>query len=172
MPFETRNKNGSLTPWLSYAALAVLCATGSVFLAGDALLQSQFQTAFQNHKSLTTSSAKLASKRPVPVTGSEAYWLGDARLTHVTPANWQSARPLSTGDKITMTANGEKRQLEVIAVKSLNAQALTGASGSSHALLITLRPADGSKGSNVHILIDKTDDLSPLGGQAQPSHEL
>ena len=171
MPFETRKKNGSLTPWLSYAAIAVLCATGSVFLAGDALLQSQFQSAFQNHQSLTTNATKLASK-PAPVTGSKAFWLGDARLTNVTPATWQNSRPLSTGDKITMTANGEKRQLEVVAVKSLNAEALTGASGSSHALLITLRPADGSKGSNVHILIDKTDDLSPLGGQAQPSHEL
>ena len=83
MPFETRKKNGSLTPWLSYAAIAVLCATGSVFLAGDALLQSQFQSAFQNHQSLTTNATKLASK-PAPVTGSKAFWLGDARLTNVT----------------------------------------------------------------------------------------
>lgn len=171
MPLESRTSKGSLAIWLSCAALTLLCATGSVFLAGDGLLQSQFQTAFNERQNLTTTVAQLAPKAP-PVTGSEDYWLGKAHLTHFTPAAWQSPRSLSTGDKVTMTANGEKRLLEVVAVKSLDAEALTGSSGASQSLLITLRPADGRKGSNVHILIDKTDDMSPLGGPIQPSHEL
>ncbi|MEQ8825894.1 MAG: hypothetical protein RIC14_16130 [Filomicrobium sp.] len=171
MPLTHHHKAKALSVKFAGVAFALLAATGSVLWIGNGALESQFETAFSKHKSVDATVVTHVAQE-APIAGSEDFWLGDAHHRNTTPVAWKTTRSLAPGDKVTMAANGTKRILEVIAVKSLNAETVTGTTGSARLMLITLRPENGDNRSDMHILINENDELAPLAKLSEAARAL
>ncbi|MDX2288830.1 MAG: hypothetical protein NW217_08435 [Hyphomicrobiaceae bacterium] len=94
--------------------VAILTATS------EAMLRSQFATAAANtdQSGGLDQGGRTVARHPV-VSGSESYWLGDARNAGLTPVALRG--PLTVGDRITIDGVAGKRELEVVALADVPA---------------------------------------------------
>jgi len=157
---------------LVLAAAIAIAAVASSFLTGDGLLRAQFDVAFEDRALTSVVSESRHTPSVQLVAASEDYWLGHASKTRATLASWGTDQPVSVGDLITLTTEGVKRALEVVSVKQLPPGALATSAADGSSVLVTLRPAEQAPGRAIHLLLDGTDELSPLASLFERAREL
>ena len=159
-------------PRLLLAAAIAIAAVASSFLTGDGLLRAQFDVAFEDRALTSVVSESRHTPSVQLVAASEDYWLGHASKTRATLASWGADQPVSVGDLITLTTEGVKRALEVVSVKQLPPGALATSAADGSSVLVTLRPAEQAPGRAIHLLLDGTEELSPLASLFERAREL
>lgn len=163
----------------SPVALAAIAVCG-IALASDRLLEHQFARAFQTESSNSAVAAVDASPElgPAPaqsvqpsVAAGEEYWLGDARLTPTTKASWSASPEIRVGDRISVSLNGQARELEVVSVRETQADAAS-MGLPEHQTIVTLRQVRNHLGPAVHLIIGADQRLVPIPGLTTTAREL
>ncbi|MEI9902509.1 MAG: hypothetical protein WDN31_23200 [Hyphomicrobium sp.] len=112
---------------------------------------------------------KSSAKQPRPViAGSEEFW-----LTHVVhDPDGAVVKPVSIGDRITITSNGAERVLHVVNIDRLDSQVMPISSErQSPLLLVTCRDAAEPQARPVRFLIE-ADELPVLPTDKAPPQAL
>ncbi len=127
--------------WLGLTAGAALSvgAVALFFASSEAVLRSSFQTAINNHASLSATDVATAA---APISGSEDFWLSAMR-DGTEPVN----KTIAVGDRISLTLAGVHRSLEVATVTEFSPQItqIDTSAAPSHLVLVTARdPKDAS----------------------------
>jgi len=142
-------------------AVLVLAAAGLGAAAvsvgnGEAVVERGFQRAIADLDAKSTSPAA----KPLPVVaGSEEFW-----LTHlVRDAGALSAKPVSVGDRITISSNGHDRVLNVVTIDKLDSHVLAVSTDRpTPLLLVTCRDESNPHARPVRFLIEAGDGLPAL----------
>ncbi|WP_072376007.1 hypothetical protein [Hyphomicrobium sp. NDB2Meth4] len=122
---------------------------------GEAVVERGFQRAIANMD------ADAGAKRAAPVVaGTEEFW-----LTHVVhDAGTATAKPVSVGDRITISSNGTQRVLNVVTVDRLDNQVLP-VSSTAHPtplILVTCRDEANPQARPVRFLLEAGEELPAL----------
>jgi hypothetical protein len=121
---------------------------------GDAVVERGFKRA------IADMDGESASRKPMPViAGSEEFWL--THLVH--DAGAVSNKPVTVGDRITISSNGRDRVLNVVTVDKLDSQVLPISSERpTPLLLVTCRDEADPQSRPVRFLIEAGDELPAL----------
>jgi hypothetical protein len=144
---------------LPVAALAIAAAgvatAALTFGTGDTVVERGFERALATRAD-RTDGARAAGPA---VSGSEQFW-----LTHVVhDAAPSLTKPVSVGDRITITTGGRERILDVVAIDRLESSlVLTSSEGPARLLLVTCRDQSSPEGRPVRFLIEAGDDIPAL----------
>ena len=141
-------------------AVLVLAAAGLGAAAvcvgnGEGVVERGFQRAIAD---LDAKSPTPASRQPV-VAGTEEFW-----LTHlVRDQGALSAKPVSVGDRITISSNGHDRVLNVVTIDKLDSHVLAVSTDRpTPLLLVTCRDEGNPNARPVRFLIEAGDDFPAL----------
>jgi len=140
---------------LSLLALSA-CATVAGLMNTEALVANGFA---EGLKSYRQSAAVLAtaSAKPIAVAESEEFWLGHARIAGAEPVS--SRKPLTIGDRMTISSGGEDRVLEVVDVGPLDTTGTHIVSGAiePRLLAVTCRDVKFPDGARTRFIIEADD---------------
>lgn len=121
---------------------------------GEAVVERGFQRA------IASMDGKTTSRRPLPVVaGSEEFW-----LTHVVhDAGATAVKPVTVGDRITISSNGNQRVLNVVTVDRLDSQVLPVSSERpAPMLLVTCRDEANPQSRPIRFLVEAGDEIPTL----------
>lgn len=121
---------------------------------GEAVVERGFQRA------IADKDGKASAQKVLPVVaGSEEFW-----LTHIVhDAGSVASKPVTVGDRITISSNGTQRVLNVVTVDRLDSQVLPASSErQAPLLLVTCRDEANPQGRPVRFLIEAGEDLPAL----------
>lgn len=121
---------------------------------GDAVVERGFKRA------IADMDGQAASRKPMPVVaGSEEFWL--THLVH--DASGAATKPVTVGDRITISSNGRDRVLNVVTVDKLDSQVLPISSERpTPLLLVTCRDEADPQSRPVRFLIEAGDEFPAL----------
>jgi hypothetical protein len=121
---------------------------------GEAVVERGFKRAIANKDGASGTSKAL----PV-VAGSEEFW-----LTHVVhDASNGATKPVTVGDRITISSNGSQRVLSVVTVDRLDSQVLPISSERpTPMLLVTCRDEANPQSRPIRFLVEAGDELPAL----------
>ncbi|MDX2257636.1 MAG: hypothetical protein NW205_01850 [Hyphomicrobiaceae bacterium] len=168
-PAERRRASAGYTVVLATLLFGAVTAVAVLLSTSESLLRTQFSLAID--RATTAGSAGAAVAVPVatgpvasavsvapsaaPVAGTEAYWLGEARKSGLTPVSL--VRPLAMGDRMTLDGATGRRTLEVAALADLGPVADGDADGpATRLVLVTCREVE--TGRAMHFVVE-----SPAG---------
>jgi hypothetical protein len=127
---------------------------------GDAVVERGFKRA------IADMDGDVGSRKPMPViAGSEEFWL--THLVH--DATGTATKPVTVGDRITISSNGRDRVLNVVTVDKLDSQVLPISSERpTPLLLVTCRDTADPQSRPVRFLIEAGDELPVLSSVKTP----
>ncbi|MFA5899130.1 MAG: hypothetical protein WC829_08455 [Hyphomicrobium sp.] len=122
---------------------------------GEAVVERGFQRA------IASMDGKSTSNRAMPViAGSEEFW-----LTHVVhdAGSPTAAKPVTVGDRITISSKGNQRVLNVVTVDRLDSQVLPISSERpTRMLLVTCRDEANPQSRPIRFLVEDGDEIPAL----------
>lgn len=131
-----------------------LGAAAIVLGNGEAVVERGFQRA------IADKDGKSVAQKVLPVVaGSEEFWL--THLVH--DAAGVTSKPVTVGDRITISSNGTQRVLNVVTVDRLDSKVLPASTEhQAPLLLVTCRDEANPQGRPVRFLIEAGEDLPAL----------